>query len=87
LRKAGGLPLIAWYEALWGLGKAGEAGLHPFELERAMLFEQYKLLRPVERLVNIDLLERCACSRDGWGQALFINRRGKDVRAHVVRLR
>src|ERR1700751_3913382 len=48
--KAAGLPPLAWYDALLELERAGAPGLRPFELERAMLLEQYNLSRLLDRM-------------------------------------
>ncbi|MEQ9246214.1 MAG: MarR family winged helix-turn-helix transcriptional regulator [Nitratireductor sp.] len=84
--KAESLPPMAWYDALWELEKAGEAGLRPFELEQAMLFEQYNLSRLVERLARAGLVERCACPEDRRGQVLSITAEGKSTRARMWRV-
>ena len=62
--KAESLPPMAWYDALWELEKAGEAGLRPFELEQAMLFEQYNLSRLVERTGQGPVLWSAAHARE-----------------------
>lgn len=81
--KAAGLPPLSWYDALWELDRAGERGLRPFELERAMLFEQYNLSRLVDRLEKAGLLERFACQQDRRGQVLRINAAGRELRQRM----
>ena len=48
--KQAGLPPLAWYDVLLELERAGEAGLRPFELERALLLAQYNLSRLLDRI-------------------------------------
>ena len=81
--KAAGLPALTWYDALWELEKAGEAGLRPFELERALLFEQYNLSRLVDRLEKAGLVDRAPCPDDGRGQVLKISDAGRVLRARM----
>ena len=81
--KEADLPPLAWYDALWELEKAGEGGLRPFELEHALLFEQYNLSRLVERLVKADLVERRPCADDRRGYVLAITADGLAVRAKI----
>lgn len=81
--KAEKLPPLAWYDALWELEKAGEGGLRPFELERALLFEQYNLSRLADRLVKAGLIERQACQDDARGQMLKITAAGRELRKRM----
>lgn len=81
--KAEGLPPLSWYDALWELEKAGESGLRPFELERAMLFEQYNLSRLADRLVKAGLIERQPCHDDARGQMLKITAAGRALRGRM----
>ena len=78
--KAARLPPLAWYDALWELEKAGEAGLRPFDLERLMLFEQYNLSRLADRLAKAGLIDRRACPGDARGHMLFITGKGRELR-------
>jgi DNA-binding MarR family transcriptional regulator len=81
--KAAELPPLSWYDALWELERAGEAGLRPFELERALLFEQYNLSRLADRLEKAGLVERRAVEADRRGQKLIITPAGKDLRRRM----
>ena len=81
--KAAELPPLCWYDALWELERAGEAGLRPFELERALLFEQYNLSRLADRLKKAGLVERRAVEADRRGQKLVITPAGKDLRRRM----
>ena len=81
--KAAGLPPLAWYDVLWELEKADEAGLRPFALEKALLFEQYNLSRLVDRLEKAGLVERCHCPDDRRGQVLHISEEGRATRRRM----
>jgi DNA-binding MarR family transcriptional regulator len=81
--KAKRLPALSWYDALWELEKAGEAGLRPFELERAMLFEQYNLSRLVDRMAKAGLVHKGACPADARGQVLKIDPAGRELRRRM----
>jgi DNA-binding MarR family transcriptional regulator len=54
--------------------------LRPFELERAMLFEQYNLSRLADRLARTGLIERRNCADDRRGQMLAITPAGREMR-------
>jgi DNA-binding MarR family transcriptional regulator len=81
--KDAGLPPLAWYDALWELEKAGPEGLRPFELERAMLFEQYNLSRLADRLMKAGHVVRHAAPEDGRGHRLAITPAGRDIRRRM----
>ncbi|WP_163267986.1 MarR family winged helix-turn-helix transcriptional regulator [Chelativorans alearense] len=81
--KAAELPPLSWYDALWELEKAGECGLRPFELEKALLFEQYNLSRLADRLVAAGLVERGACPEDKRGLKLKISAEGRRLRREM----
>lgn len=81
--KAEDLPPLSWYDALWELEKAGEAGLRPFELERAMLFEQYNLSRLADRLAKAGYMQRETCLDDRRGQLLKISHAGRELRRRM----
>lgn len=81
--KAAGLPPLAWYDALLELERAGQDGLRPFELERAMLLAQYNLSRLVDRLEGAGLVERQHCEEDGRGQRLVITHAGRAMRRRM----
>lgn len=82
LKAAGMLPL-AWYDVLLELDRAGEAGLRPFELEHAMLLEQYNLSRLLARIERAGLIERRACDDDGRGLTIIITDRGRTQRREM----
>jgi len=78
-----GLPPLGWYDALIELERAGDDGLRPFELERAMLLEQYNLSRLIDRLEKAGYVERRACADDGRGQIVAITAAGKAIRRRM----
>lgn len=78
--KAAGLPPLDWYDVLLEVERAGENGLRPFELERAMLLAQYNLSRLVDRIERAGYVERRACEEDGRGQLITITNAGKAMR-------
>jgi DNA-binding MarR family transcriptional regulator len=82
LKKAG-LPPLAWYDVLLELERAGELGLRPFELQKAMLFAQYNLSRLIDRLEAHGYVVRTASEDDGRGQVLAITAKGRAVRRKI----
>jgi DNA-binding MarR family transcriptional regulator len=78
-----GLPPLGWYDALIELERAGDDGLRPFELERAMLLEQYNLSRLIDRLEKAGYVERRACADDGRGQIVAITAAGRAIRRRM----
>jgi DNA-binding MarR family transcriptional regulator len=80
--KAGGLPPLGWYDALWEIEKASD-GIRPLVLQEQLQMPQYGLSRLVERLVKAGLVRRLACDADGRGQILAITDEGRDVRARM----
>jgi DNA-binding MarR family transcriptional regulator len=78
--KQAGLPPLAWYDVLLELERAGEAGLRPFELERALLLAQYNLSRLLDRIEREGLIERAPCPQDGRGHILRLRARGRSMR-------
>jgi len=74
------LPPLAWYDVLLELERAGKAGLRPFELERALLLEQYNLSRLIDRIEREGLVERAPCPQDGRGQIVRVSERGRSMR-------
>jgi DNA-binding MarR family transcriptional regulator len=81
--KSAGLPPLAWYDALLELERAGAQGLRPFELERAMLLEQYNLSRLIDRIEKAGYVERRACEDDGRGQLVVVTPAGKAMRRRM----
>lgn len=82
LKKAN-LPPLAWYDVLLELERAGEAGLRPFELQKAMLFAQYNLSRLIDRMAADGCVAKEASADDGRGQRLTITRAGRALRRKI----
>jgi DNA-binding MarR family transcriptional regulator len=78
--KDAGLPPLAWYDVLLEVERAGEEGVRPFELERALLLAQYNLSRLLDRIEREGYIERAACLEDRRGQIVRISERGKTLR-------
>jgi DNA-binding MarR family transcriptional regulator len=78
--KQAGHPPLAWYDVLLELERAGETGLRPFELERALLLAQYSLSRLLDRIEREGLIERAPCPEDGRGHVLRLSARGQSMR-------
>lgn len=78
--KAAGLPPLDWYDVLLEAERAGNNGLRPFELERAMLLAQYNLSRLVDRIERAGYVERRVCEDDGRGQLIVITAAGRAIR-------
>ena len=78
--KQAGLAPLAWYDVLLELERAGEMGLRPFELERALLLAQYNLSRLLDRIRREGLIERAPCPQDGRGHVLRLTARGRSMR-------
>jgi DNA-binding MarR family transcriptional regulator len=81
--KTKGVPPLAWYDVLLELERAGEAGLRPFELQRALLLEQYNLSRLVDRITQAGYVERRDCADDGRGQQVAITHSGRRLRRRM----
>ena len=67
--KEAGLPPLAWYDVLLELQRAGQDGIRPFELERALLLAQYNLSRLADLMERAGYVERKVCADDGRGAA------------------
>jgi DNA-binding MarR family transcriptional regulator len=77
--KEAGFPPLAWYDALLELKRAGDAGLRPYALQRAMLLAQYNLSRLTDRLAKAGYLERLPVAEDKRGQILRITPAGREL--------
>ena len=77
------LPPHAWYDVLWELDRAGEAGLRPFEIERQILIAQSNISRLIDRLEERGYVERRPCEDDGRGQRIVITSSGRDMRKRM----
>lgn len=78
--KAAGMPTLAWYDVLLELERSRDNALRPFELERAMLLEQYNLSRLLSRMESAGFIERQTCDDDGRGQIVSITNEGRKQR-------
>ena len=78
--KAADLPPLEWYDAMLELERAGEAGMRPFELERAMLLPQYSLSRLIDRLEEAGYVERRPHDQDRRGHVLALTKAGRERR-------
>ena len=70
------LPPLAWYDALLELRRAGDAGLRPQALQQAMLLEQHRISRLLDRLEAAGLVERRPCPEDRRGQIVHLTEAG-----------
>jgi len=77
------LPPHAWYDVLWELDRAGQAGLRPFEIERQMLIAQSNISRLIDRLAERGYVERRPCEEDGRGQHVVITPAGREMRKRM----
>ena len=77
------LPPLAWYDVLWELERAGEAGLRPFEIEVRMLIAQSNISRLIDRLEKEGYIERRPCEEDGRGQHVVITPLGREMRRRM----
>jgi DNA-binding MarR family transcriptional regulator len=82
LRNAG-LPPLAWYDVMLELDRAGEPGLRPFELEKAMLLPQYGLSRLLDRIAEAGYIDRQPCDEDGRGQRIVLTKSGREMRRRI----
>ena len=83
--KAKGLPRLRWYDVLWATECAGSPGLHPFELEKGLIFEQSNLSRLLRRMIEEGLVEESVFENDRRGRLLKITKKGWQVRKRCGR--
>lgn len=81
--KKGGLPPLAWYDALHEIAAAGEEGMRPFLLIDRMLLVQYNVSRLLARLEGEGLIEKHDVPGDGRGQTVRITEAGRDLRRRM----
>jgi DNA-binding MarR family transcriptional regulator len=74
------LPSLSWYDVLWELERADDAGLRPFEIEQRILLAQSNISRLIDRLEQHGCVQRRAVEEDGRGQRVLITRTGRDMR-------
>jgi len=82
LAKAG-LPVYAWYDALWGLERHPQGALRMYELADALAIERYNLTRLVDRLEKEGLVSRTRLADDGRAAQVAITDKGKDLRKQM----
>ena len=82
LSKAG-LPPLAWYDVLLELERAGKTGLRSFQLQAAMLFQQYNLSRLVDRMAAAGHVAKAPSPEDGRGLVLTITASGRALRRRM----
>ena len=78
--KAADLPPLAWYDVMLELERAGDKGLRPFELEKAMLLPQYGLSRLLDRIEAAGYAQRRPSDADGRGQVVTLTPAGRELR-------
>lgn len=78
-----GLPGLAWYDVLLELERAGKEGLRSFQLQAALLFQQYNLSRLVDRLAAAGHIAKAPSLEDGRGLVLTITRSGRALRRQM----
>lgn len=81
--KQADLPGLDWYDLLWELECAGEAGLRPYELQKRLLLPQYGVSRLADRLAKAGYLKRQECGGDGRGQILLLTAEGAKIRTQM----
>ncbi len=81
--KGEGLPRLRWYDVLWSIERAGGPGLRPFELEKALIFEQSNLSRLLRRMIEEGLVEESVLETDRRGRLLRITKKGRQVRKQM----
>lgn len=79
LAKAG-LPDLSWYDVLLELEHAGAAGLRSFQLQAAMLLQQYNLSRLIDRMTAADVVAKAPSEEDGRGLVLTVTKEGRALR-------
>ena len=77
------LPSLTWYDILWEVECAGEAGLRQVELERALLLKQYNVSRLVDRIENAGLIARRPCPEDARAKRIVLTQQGRDMRLRI----
>jgi DNA-binding MarR family transcriptional regulator len=82
LREAG-LPPYIWYDALWELDQAGDAGLRPAEIQRQMLIAQSNISRLIDRLEEAGCVARRSADDDGRAQLVVITENGRLLRKRM----
>lgn len=82
LAKAG-LPVYAWYDALWGLESHPQGARRMYELADVLVIERYNLTRLVDRLEKEGLVSRTRLADDGRAALVAITDKGKALRKQM----
>lgn len=77
---ATGLPLLAWYDVLWGLERAAEGRLRLGELAEKVVLSRSNLTRLVDRLEQAKLVARERSDEDRRGAYAVITAAGRALR-------
>ena len=75
-----GLPALAWYDVLWGLGRAPRQRLRMSELADQVVLSRSNLTRLVDRLEDAGLVQRERSHEDRRGAYAVLTASGKAVR-------
>ena len=78
-----GLPDLSWYDALYEIEKAGEAGIRPFALKDRLLLPQYGTSRLLDRIEKAGLVLRIPTKDDGRGHCVAITAAGRALRRRM----
>jgi DNA-binding MarR family transcriptional regulator len=81
--KSAGLPALAWYDVLLELWREPGGRLRQSDLERKMLFPQYRVSRLVDRLESEKLVRRERCEDDGRAYWVAISDKGLALRQRM----
>ncbi len=81
--KAAGLPPLGWYDVLWELEQAGEAGLRPMDVEARLLLPQYGNSRLLARLRAAGLVAFGPAKGDGRGVVVTLTGDGRATRQQM----
>lgn len=82
LAKAG-LPVYAWYDALWGLESHPQGARRMYELADVLAIERYNITRLVDRLEKEGLVSRTRLADDGRAARVAITDKGKTLRKQM----
>ena len=82
--KSAGLPPLVWLRALEELEHAGEDGLRPFELQRALDLEQPAVSRLLEKMAAAGAVARTDCAEDRRGWNMTLTASGREIRDRMA---
>lgn len=77
--KEQGLPPLSWYDVLIEVHRAGDTGLHQFEISQKTLLPKHNLSRLIDRLEKQGLVRRQTCTEDGRSNLVLITEEGTEV--------